>query len=119
VLHNSIWRPEENWSRGIRVGTGTTRTEIVNNLVHGEIRLEGGEARLSHNLAQRLEGYFVNPEAGNLELTAEATGAVGQGKPLPEVTEDIRGRPRSNRPDLGAWESRVEERTEPVVERRP
>jgi hypothetical protein len=26
VLHNSIWRPEENWSRGIRVGTGTTRT---------------------------------------------------------------------------------------------
>ena len=108
VLHNSIWRPEENWSRGIRVGTGTTRAEIVNNLVHGEIRLEGGAARLSHNLAGRLEGYFVDPESGDLELTPEATGAAGQGKPLSEVTEDIRGRPRSNHPDLGAWESHIE-----------
>jgi hypothetical protein len=116
VLHNSIWRPEENWSRGIRVGTGTTRAEIANNLVHGEIRLEGGEARLSHNLAGRLQGYFVDPEAGNLELTREAAGAVGQGKLLPEVTEDIRGRTRSDPPDLGAWESPIEARPEPVME---
>jgi len=41
VFNNTIWRPERNWSRGIRVGTGTAHTEIVNNLVHGEIRLEG------------------------------------------------------------------------------
>jgi hypothetical protein len=88
----------------------------VNNLVHGEIRLEGGEARLSHNLAGRLEGYFVDPEAGNLELTREAAGAAGQGKLLPEVTEDIRGRTRSDPPDLGAWESPIEARPEPVME---
>lgn len=119
VLHNSIWRPEENWRRGIRVGTGTTRTEIVNNLVHGEIRLEGGEARLSHNLAARLEGYFVDPEAGHLELTRAATGAVDQGAPLSEVTEDIRGRHRVSHPDLGAWESQNGERMESTVELRP
>ncbi|MCZ7638556.1 MAG: right-handed parallel beta-helix repeat-containing protein [Verrucomicrobia bacterium] len=45
VLHNSIWRPERNWSRGIRVGTGTTQTTLVNNLVHGEIRFEGERPR--------------------------------------------------------------------------
>ncbi len=104
VFHNSIWRPEQNWSRGIRVGTGTVRTEIVNNLVHGEIRLEGGEAEVHHNLAGRLDGYFVDPASGDLALTNAATGAFEAGVPLAEVTEDIRGRRREGRPELGAWE---------------
>ena len=104
VHHNSIWRPERNWSRGIRVGTGTSDTDIVNNLVHGEIRLEGGQAQLRHNLARRLGGYFVDPAAGNLALTAAATDAIDQGLSLPEVDRDIRQRPRSGKPDLGAWE---------------
>ena len=50
VLHNTIWRPEQNWRRGIRVGTGTAHTELVNNLVHGEVLFEGGEAQMRHNL---------------------------------------------------------------------
>ncbi len=104
VIHNTIWRPETNWHRGIRVGTGTTRTEIVNNLVHGEIRLEGGTARLSHNLTGRLEGYFSDPTSGDLGLTGAATGAVDQGETGLGVTHDIRGQPRDARPDLGAWE---------------
>jgi hypothetical protein len=106
VLHNTIWRPEQNWRRGIRVGTGTAHTELVNNLVHGEIILEGGEAQMRHNLTGRLEGYFVDPASGNLALTREATGAIDQGVPDPEATEDIGGRPRVGRPDLGAWEFR-------------
>jgi hypothetical protein len=106
VFHNSIWRPERNWSRGIRVGTGTARTEIVNNLVHGEIRLEGGEAEVHHNLAGRLDGYFVDPASGDLALTADATGAFDAGVPLAEVTEDIRGKRREVPPELGAWEER-------------
>jgi hypothetical protein len=104
VFNNSIWRPERNWSRGIRVGTGTTRTEIVNNLVHGEIRLEGGAAELRQNLARRLDGYFVDPASGNLALTPAATEAIDRGVSVPEVTDDIRGRARSGRPELGAWE---------------
>jgi len=104
LFNNSIWRPERNWSRGIRVGTGTAKTEIMNNLVHGEIRLEGGEAELRNNLAGKLDGYFVNPASGNLALTSAASGAIDKGVSLPEVTGDIRGRPRSGRPDLGAWE---------------
>ncbi|PYI79935.1 MAG: hypothetical protein DME26_22595, partial [Verrucomicrobia bacterium] len=104
VFHNTIWRPERNWLRGIRVGTGTAHTDIVNNLVHGEIRIEGGEAQLRQNLAGRLEGYFVEPASGNLALTSAAMGAIDQGVSLPEVTDDIRRRPRTGRPDLGAWE---------------
>lgn len=104
VLHNTIWRPERNWARGIRVGTGTAHTDIVNNLVHGEIRLEGGEAQQRHNVAGRLEGYFSDPASGNLTLTPAATGAIDQGESLPEVREDIRKMPRVGRSDLGAWE---------------
>ena len=101
---NTIWRPEHNWNRGIRIGTGTAHTEILNNLVHGEIRLEGGEAQIRANLTGRLDGYFLDPASGNLALTPAATRAFKQGTPLPDVTEDIRRWPRSNPPDLGAWE---------------
>jgi hypothetical protein len=104
VLHNTIWRPERNWNRGIRVGTGTVNTEIVNNLVHGEIRLEGGEAKVRQNLASRLEGYFVDSASGNLALTSAATGAIDKGETLTNLSDDVRHHARDNRPDLGAWE---------------
>jgi hypothetical protein len=104
VYHNSIWRPERNWSRGIRVGKGTSQTEIVNNLVHGEIQMEGGEAELRGNHTGRLEGYFTDPLVGNLALTPKAIGAVNKGLSLPGVREDIRGRARRGKADIGAWE---------------
>jgi hypothetical protein len=104
VLNNTIWRPEQNWSRGIRVGTGTAHTHIANNLVHGEIRFDGGEADLSHNRTGRLEGVFINPLAGNLIPRSAADRIVDQGLVVPEVTEDIRRHPRRGPPDLGAWE---------------
>ncbi len=104
VLHNTIWRPQQNWKRGIRVGKGTAHTELVNNLVHGEIILEGGEAHLDHNLASRLDDYFVDAASGNLALTPTATGAIHKGVKLSNVTEDIRHHSRKNPPDLGAWE---------------
>jgi hypothetical protein len=105
VLNNSIWRPEQNWSRGIRIGAGTTRTEIANNLVHGGIQSEGGEARVHHNLAGQLDRCFEDPISGDLRLTSSATAAFKQGVPVAEVTEDIRRRPRTGNPDLGAWQT--------------
>jgi hypothetical protein len=48
--------------------------------------------------------YFEDPASGNLALTPAATGAIDQGVSLPEVTDDIRRRPRIGRLDLGAWE---------------
>ena len=104
VFHNTVWRPERNWSRGIRVGRGTANTEVANNLVHGEIRLEGGEAKLRQNLAARLDGYFTDPASGNLSLTSAAVGAIHKGALLPEVADDIRRHTRTGQPDLGAWE---------------
>ncbi|HEY0550322.1 MAG TPA: right-handed parallel beta-helix repeat-containing protein [Verrucomicrobiae bacterium] len=104
VFHNSIWRPERNWARGIRVGTGTAHADMANNLVHGEIRLEGGEALLRNNFAGRLEGYFVDPAAGGLALTFAAARAIDQGVTLPEIHDDIRHFSRTGRVDIGAWE---------------
>lgn len=104
VHHNSIWRSEQNWSRGIRVGTGTVHSELINNLVHGGIQIEGGQAEINHNLTARLDGYFVDPASGNLALTADATGAIDRGVTLPEVPRDIKGAPRKGAPDIGAWE---------------
>jgi len=119
VLNNTIWRPERNWSRGIRIGIGTARTEIVNNLVHGEIRFEGGEANLRSNLAGRLNDYFLDPASGDLTLMSAAIGAIDQGVPLPEITDDIRGRPRGGSIDLGAWESNDAGHATPVPASKP
>jgi hypothetical protein len=104
VYNNSIWRPELNFSRGIRVGEGTSDTNIANNLVHGRIRFDGGQAKLRKNLTGHIDNYFVDPATGNLALTQEATGIIDQGVYLPEVTEDIRRKSRSGQPDIGAWE---------------
>jgi hypothetical protein len=104
VYNNSIWRPDRNWSRGIRIGTGTSHTDIVNNLVHGEIQFDGGEAQLRQNLTGRLDGYFVDAASGNLALTSAAIRAIDQATSLPEVIDDIRQRPRRGRIDIGAWE---------------
>jgi len=106
IAHNSIWRPVENWRRGIRIGTGTRRTEIVNNLVHGEILWEGGQAQVTGNISGKLDGYFVDAASGDLALTASAVRAINQGQRLPSVQEDITRKPRDSRPDPGAWEYR-------------
>jgi hypothetical protein len=104
LWHNTIWRPERNWNRGIRIGAGTAGTEIVNNLIHGKIQAEGGEAEIRNNFAGRLEGYFKNLDGADFALTPAAPEAIDRGVSLPDVASDIRGRPRDRHPDLGAWE---------------
>lgn len=107
ILNNSISRPKENWPRGIRVGTGTTHALIANNLVHGEIRFEGGDAHLQTNLTGSIDYLWVAPETGNLALIPDlSANAIDHGSSFPEVTEDIRRHRRGERPDLGAWEER-------------
>src|SRR5262249_35026372 len=85
-------------------GTGVAQTEVVNNLVHGGIQVEGGEANIHHNLAKRLDGYFAEPSTEDLSLTAAASAAIDQGIILHETPYDVRGLPRQEKPDLGAWE---------------
>lgn len=105
ILNNSVWRPEQNWARGIRVGTGAKEILIANNLIHGEIRMEGGDARLQNNLTGRIHQLWIAPATGNLALIpATSTNILTQGTPFPEITEDIRQYRRSEKPHLGAWE---------------
>jgi hypothetical protein len=104
VLHNSTWRPERNFNRGIRIGAGATNTLVQNNLIHGGIQIEGGSAQVTNNLAKHLDRYFTNPETGDLSLTSTATEAIDAAIPLDQALLDIRARNRVGKPDLGAWE---------------
>ena len=110
ILHNTIWRPERNWSRGIRVGKGTRRALIANNLVHGGITQEGGEADRRDNVLGRLEGYFADILSGDGALTATAKQALKsmRAERLPEVPSDILDRPRQHAATVGAWENAPE-----------
>ena len=99
LLHNSIWRPERNFNRGIRIGTGTTNTLVQNNLVHGGIQLEGGHSQVITNLAKRLDETFINPTAGDLALAKPTDQSAA-----PAVPYDIRQMCRTAVSDLGAWE---------------
>ncbi|HUS34454.1 MAG TPA: right-handed parallel beta-helix repeat-containing protein, partial [Verrucomicrobiae bacterium] len=99
VLHNSIWRPERNFGRGIRIGTGATNTLVQNNLVHGGIQLEGGDAQVITNLAKRLDEHFVNATAGDLALVKPIELSAA-----PAVPYDIHQIRRTALSDLGAWE---------------
>ena len=71
-----------------------------------QVKTNGLGIRRSHLLhAMHINGgYFLDPMSGNLALTPAATKAIDKGVSLPEVAEDIRRRPRSGQPDIGAWE---------------
>lgn len=102
VYHNTVWRAEGR-GRGIRCIEKITNTRLTNNLVRGEIMLTDGVS-VRRNLVGPLDGYFVDPEVGDLRLTDEATEAVDKAVPLPDVPDDVAGRPRGPLPDIGAHE---------------
>ena len=106
VAHNSIYRSDAK-GRGIRAIQKIGRLEIVNNLVRGRILIEeeGAEANIRGNVTGTLEGYFSDPGACDLRLTAQAIDAIDAGVPVAEVTEDFAGASRGSAPDVGAWES--------------
>ena len=56
------------------------------------------------NVTGELEGYFVNPLAGDLHLTDTAVGAFGEARPLKELADDFDRQKRKARPDVGADE---------------
>jgi len=49
---------------------------------------------------------FVDATRGNLRLTASAVDAIDKAMPLAEVKDDIDGKPRGSKPDIGAHEFR-------------
>ncbi len=106
IYNNSCYRPDDG-ARGIRcIAYNTiTNTNIENNLIDGQLDTSGlTSGVVSNNYLGTPANYWVNPAANNLDLTAQAVGAIAQGVSLPEVTQDIYLHPRQNPPCIGADE---------------
>ncbi len=102
VYHNTVYSPNPQ-RRGIHCFQRIHRVHLANNLVRGRLEYEG-DVRAEGNVVGELEGYFVDPQEGDLHLTTRAASALGKGVPLPAVAEDIDGEPRRSPPDVGADE---------------
>ena len=109
IVHNTIHDPQNRLGRLIRLVHDNDGLLVANNLLSGPpIRNESPSAiRLLNNLVVPDYSHaFVDASCGNLRLTAKAVEAIDRGVPLPEVTDDIDGAPRGQRPDIGAHEYR-------------
>jgi methionine-rich copper-binding protein CopC len=85
----------------------TTNVQIVYNLTDAAIvSRDGATGTVTGNVTNAQPSWFVNESIGDLNLTSAATGAIGQGVYLPEVSTDYNGNPRhSNGPtSVGADE---------------
>ena len=100
VCHNTIYAPNINYG-AIRHYQKISRLLVSNNLVRGRIYGDG-DVRLEGNFTGEIDGYFVNPAAGDLHLTKSAVEALGKGLQLSSVLEDIDGQKRKKHTDLGA-----------------
>ncbi len=86
----------------------TTGVKILYNLTDSAIaQRDSASGTVTGNVTSGVQSsWFVNESAGNLHLTSAATGAIGKGTYLPEVSTDYDGQARpSNGPtDVGADE---------------
>jgi hypothetical protein len=107
ILHNTIHDPANKQRRSIRVVQDNDGLAIINNLCSSppiQIAANAGKVEADHNFVRAVPEFFVDPAKGNLHLTSKAKEIAGQGKPLPDVLEDIDRKPRSRTPTLGAQE---------------
>jgi PKD repeat protein len=88
--------------------TPTAGVKILYNLTDAAITSrDGATATVTGNVTRGAQSsWFVNESIGDLHLTAAASGAIGQGVYLPEVSTDYDGqaRPSSGPTDVGADE---------------
>jgi hypothetical protein len=109
VYHNSVWR-KDTQGRGIRIGTRNRDVHVANNLIRGalidEQNEQGSGNVIDGNIVGGLVGFFRQPENGRLSLTGNAAAAIDTGSKLPGIVDDFFGRPRDQRPDMGAAEFR-------------
>jgi hypothetical protein len=106
ILHNTVHDPHNRLRRLIRLVHDNDGLLVANNLLSGpEIRNESSsQITFKHNMEKELTAHFVDPAKGDLHLKESVIEFAGNAEPLPEVTEDIDGQPRSQTPDIGADE---------------
>ena len=101
VYNNTIWSYDTNYP-AIHYFQKINRLSLSNNLVRGNIYGEGNEVIPEANLSGLLEGYFTDPEKGDLHLTEHAKEAIGKGIKLQDLKDDIDRQKRKPNPDIGA-----------------
>jgi parallel beta-helix repeat protein len=106
ILNNTIHEPDSRLGRLIRIVFDNGGLLVANNLLSGsKIHLESdSNIRFINNLEKDLTSVFVNPSQGNLHLTARAVDAINKAETLSDVTGDIDGEAREDKPDIGADE---------------
>lgn len=109
IAHNTIHDPQNRLGRLIRLVHDNEGLRVINNLLSGPpIKNESSSQMvlLNNLVVPDFSHAFVNAAKGNLRLTEKATDAVDKAIPLPQVGEDIDGKPRGLKPDIGAHEFR-------------
>jgi len=106
ILNNTIHEHDSRLGRLIRIVFDNDGLLVANNLLSGpKIRIESdSNIRFINNLEKDLTSVLVNPSQGNLHLTARAFDAINKGEALSDVTGDIDGEAREDKPDIGADE---------------
>lgn len=106
ILHNTVFDAESRLWRGVRVIGATMGLLIANNLLAGvrvQIEMSGGVTQRG-NREGASTNLFVNPAAGDLHLVGSAAGVTDAADREADVTEDVDGRRRGTRVDIGAHE---------------
>jgi parallel beta-helix repeat protein len=106
ILNNTVHESDSRLGRLIRIVFDNAGLLVANNLLSGpKIRNESdSKIRFVSNLEKELTAAFVNPSQGNLHLTIRATDAINRAEQLSNVTGDIDGEAREDKPDIGADE---------------
>lgn len=106
ILNNTVYERKSRLGRLIRTVFDNNGLLIANNLVSGpKIKNESNsQIRFVNNLEMDLADALVAPSEGNLHLTGRAVQAIDKGMNLAEVTGDIDGQARGEKPDIGADE---------------
>ena len=107
IVNNTVHDPRSRLGRLIRVVHANDGLVLKNNIFSGprvSIEKYTGKIDVKNNLIKVVPGYFVDAKNGNLHLTDQAVEAIDKALPLKQVTEDIDGAKRGEKPDLGADE---------------
>jgi len=119
IAHNTIYSENVDYGRTVimlqaRFGEPVSGVRLVENLIRGQISDRNPEVGSGYQLIGGIhdtEGdtitadWFVDAAAGDLHLSAAATGAIDAAGVVEEVEDDVDGQPRpAEQRDIGADE---------------
>jgi hypothetical protein len=107
IAHNTIHDPRSRRRRLILIQHENPGLQVLNNLLSGpDLQNKSGEeVRLSGNVVRPdLAEAFMDAARGDLRLRGPLAGVTDAAERLALTPHDILGRPRLDRPDVGAHE---------------